>query len=447
MSGLCKVASVRLSKNDLTGRGVLYMRQPNTGLLKFIVFLLVSLATLSSIVPAGAAGDSIDSITVTVPVCGGFAGRLDVTFTVSGGTRWLTAVPGNSSFSRGIWSAGGTFTESGFQYIPNNLPAGTIIPLTVKLGTTSFNDDVASKTIFFNCTTGQVVNPPAAVDDSASTGTNTPVTIDVAANDTDADGDLNPASAHSTVDPTHGTLVNNNDGTFTYTPTSGFNGTDGFDYEICDAISLCDSAHVAIEVINLPPDCSLGNANDTKIWPPNHRMVPVMISGVTDPEGNPVTIVVDNITSNEPENGTGDGDTAPDFTGVGTDSPMVRAERAGHGSGREYTISFTADDGNGGTCSGSVVISVPKHPDIVLGHSVSGGSSSSESTVSTDTSSSGGTVSSAGTASATVSSSGGNSGGGGSSGDGSGGGSTTIIITVTTGDGSGHGGGKGGKGG
>ena len=37
----------------------------------------------------------------------------------------------------------------------------------------------------------------------------------------------------------------------------------------------------------------------------------------------------------------------------------VLAERAGGGNGRVYTIYFTASDGNGGSCSGSVKVSVP----------------------------------------------------------------------------------------
>jgi hypothetical protein len=38
---------------------------------------------------------------------------------------------------------------------------------------------------------------------------------------------------------------------------------------------------------------------------------------------------------------------------------QLRAERDGSGNGRVYTIFFTADDGKGGTCTGSVKVSVP----------------------------------------------------------------------------------------
>ena len=56
---------------------------------------------------------------------------------------------------------------------------------------------------------------PVANDDSAFTEIDTPVTINVAANDTDGDGNLDPTTAIATTLPGHGTLANNGDGTFT----------------------------------------------------------------------------------------------------------------------------------------------------------------------------------------------------------------------------------------
>ena len=56
----------------------------------------------------------------------------------------------------------------------------------------------------------------------------------------------------------------------------------------------------------------------------------------------------------------GSGKTSPDGQGVGTSTAEVRAERVGGGNGRVYRISFTADDGNGGSCSGEVLVRVPK---------------------------------------------------------------------------------------
>jgi hypothetical protein len=98
--------------------------------------------------------------------------------------------------------------------------------------------------------------PPVANDDSANRTQDTPVTINVAANDADLNGNLVPASANTAcvngsagcADPVNGGLVNNGDGTFTYTPDPGYVGPDSFVYEICDTDPLCDTATVTITV-------------------------------------------------------------------------------------------------------------------------------------------------------------------------------------------------------
>ncbi len=73
---------------------------------------------------------------------------------------------------------------------------------------------------------------PVAVDDSAVTDVNSPVTINVIANDSDPEGD--PLSIKSVTWPTHGATVDNGDGTITYTPAGGFVGVDTFNYTLTD---------------------------------------------------------------------------------------------------------------------------------------------------------------------------------------------------------------------
>jgi hypothetical protein len=111
---------------------------------------------------------------------------------------------------------------------------------------------------------------------------------------------------------------------------------------------------------NQPPNCSGATPSVSKIWPPNHNMVNVTIQGVTDPDGEPVTINIDQIKQDEPTDGTGDGHTCPDGAGIGTSTAQVRAERSAQGNGRVYTIYFTASDGKGGSCQGSVTVCVPR---------------------------------------------------------------------------------------
>jgi|GEM_PF-1963174 uncharacterized repeat protein (TIGR01451 family) len=102
-------------------------------------------------------------------------------------------------------------------------------------------------------------HPPTAADDTVSIDEDTPVTIDVAANDVDVDGNLDPTTATVISDPSDGIVVNNGDGTFTDTPNENFFGTDSFAYEICDTEGVCDNAMVFINVnpINDPPEVSV----------------------------------------------------------------------------------------------------------------------------------------------------------------------------------------------
>ncbi|WP_345245579.1 Ig-like domain-containing protein, partial [Nibrella saemangeumensis] len=100
---------------------------------------------------------------------------------------------------------------------------------------------------------------PVADRDNYTTAFNTPVQIPVLLND-DARGGL-PASLTNVTapvlvsQPTSGNVVVNADGTFTYTPNTGFAGADQFIYRICDVVnqSLCDTALVVVNVGSQAP--------------------------------------------------------------------------------------------------------------------------------------------------------------------------------------------------
>jgi hypothetical protein len=116
----------------------------------------------------------------------------------------------------------------------------------------------------------------------------------------------------------------------------------------------------ALKVENLLPDCARARPSTDTLWPPNHKFATIDVLGVTDPEGDAITCSIDAIFQDEPVDGTGDGSFTPDGMGVGTSTAQVRAERDGGGNGRVYHISFTADDGHGGTCSAGILVGVPK---------------------------------------------------------------------------------------
>jgi hypothetical protein len=111
---------------------------------------------------------------------------------------------------------------------------------------------------------------------------------------------------------------------------------------------------------NEPPDCATVVATPNVLWPPNHKLRLVTLTGATDPDGDPVSIAITGVTQDEELNGRGDGNTTPDAApGSSPNSVQIRAERSGGGDGRVYRIAFTASDGNGGTCSGVVTVAVP----------------------------------------------------------------------------------------
>ena len=101
-----------------------------------------------------------------------------------------------------------------------------------------------------------------------------------------------------------------------------------------------------------------------RLWPPNHKMVTitanVRASDTCDPNS---TVTLVSITSNEPDNGLGDGDTPNDIQGAafGTDDRTfaLRAERSGTGTGRIYTVTYQATNSAGKTSTATAQVVVP----------------------------------------------------------------------------------------
>ncbi|MFO0871044.1 MAG: cadherin-like domain-containing protein [Pirellulales bacterium] len=89
-------------------------------------------------------------------------------------------------------------------------------------------------------------DPPVAVDDTVRTPMGTPVTISVLANDTDPNGD--PLAVILLDPPANGTAVVNPDGTITFTPAPGFEGTTSFRYLAEDGRGGSTIATVTVEV-------------------------------------------------------------------------------------------------------------------------------------------------------------------------------------------------------
>jgi sugar lactone lactonase YvrE len=137
--------------------------------------------------------------------------------------------------------------------------------------------------------------------------------------------------------------------TYTATDTSGNTATS------TQAVTVID---------NTVPKIISASANPSVLWPPNHKMVPVTV-GVTakdNCEEKPAwpACKIITVSSNEPENGLGDGDTAPDWGITGNLTVNLRAERSGTGSGRVYTITVRCTDASGNnSTTKTVAVTVP----------------------------------------------------------------------------------------
>ena len=124
-----------------------------------------------------------------------------------------------------------------------------------------------------------------------------------------------------------------------------------------------DVTHVAV-VDTTPPNLSL-SVSPAVLSPPNHKLVPITVTVVaTDTcDANPVVRLV-SIMSNEADNGLGDGDQPNDIQGAafGTDDRQfqLRRERSGNGSGRIYTITYSATDASGNTTVSQATVTVPR---------------------------------------------------------------------------------------
>lgn len=116
---------------------------------------------------------------------------------------------------------------------------------------------------------------------------------------------------------------------------------------------------VTVQDTTAPVITSL-SVSSAVLWPPSHKMVSVSVSGEATEAVSEVTGRILSVTSNEPDNGLGDGDTAGDIVITNPGTVSLRAERSAKGNGRIYTILFEAKDAAGNASTKTVTVSVPK---------------------------------------------------------------------------------------
>jgi probable HAF family extracellular repeat protein len=124
---------------------------------------------------------------------------------------------------------------------------------------------------------------------------------------------------------------------------------------VTDSAGETDTDKVIIRVVDTtPPELSVALGPDT-LWPPNHKMVPVVLwADAMDNCVSELVCLIISVSSNEPV-----GKTAPDWQITGDLTVNLRAERSGKGGGREYTITVECTDASGNSSTYTEKVIVP----------------------------------------------------------------------------------------
>ena len=146
--------------------------------------------------------------------------------------------------------------------------------------------------------------------------------------------------------PAPGTIINGK-GNFTVTVTATDQGGNNANCNF--NVSVLDTTRPWITNISVDP---------ASLWPPNHKMRNVKVSYDAGDNCETVTTSL-TVSSNEPLDSLGDGDTETDWEVLNDHLVKLRAERSGIGSGRIYTITITATDASGNTSTATVDVNVP----------------------------------------------------------------------------------------
>jgi uncharacterized repeat protein (TIGR01451 family) len=275
-------------------------------------------------------------------------------------------------------TSGGTVTYTETIAVDATNPGGVTLSCTVKfllngLDQPGFTESISItvngadlaivKTGPALVTEGNTFNYGLAITNNGpATATGVTVTDALPANTTFVSGSPGCAFAAGIVTCAAGTVASGGSSNFTVTVLAGSAGSSIVNTGKVSGAQfdplLSNNTSTASTTLNHNPVCAAVTAGPD-LWPPNHKLRTITLSGATDADGDPLTWMVSGVTQDEPTNGLGDGDTAIDaFLGIGN-TLQVRAERSGLGDGRVYRIAFSVSDGRGGSCTGTATVGVP----------------------------------------------------------------------------------------
>ncbi len=229
--------------------------------------------------------------------------------------------------------------DGSFRYTPDPDFHGTDA-FTYRAGDGTAFSDPATVTI----TVRPVNDPPRAADDGAATGEDTPVVIDVLANDADPDGD--PLAVTSAGPAAHGT-VQVTGGAVRYTPDPDFNGTDTFPYAVTDGTAEA-TATVTVSVSPAPDPPVLAEIPDQGVA--EGQVLQVTLSA-TDPDGDALAFGATGLPAFCSMEDRGDGTAAlrcaPGQGDAGTYTVTVRVTDDGSPPGEDHDVFvLTVEDAN-----------------------------------------------------------------------------------------------------
>ncbi len=139
-------------------------------------------------------------------------------------------------------------------------------------------------------------------------------------------------------------------------------GTHTVELQVKDAAGNTTTATTTHTVVDVtPPTITRASPSVATLWPPNHKMVPVTVGVVlSDNCGNTsAQCRILRVTSNEPINGRGDGNTDWDWEILNPLTVNLRAERAGLLNSRIYTLWVECTDSGGQVATATTTVTVP----------------------------------------------------------------------------------------
>ena len=298
--------------------------------------------TISYMVSDGHGGFSTATVSVTVtPVNDGPVANADSVSTTEDMPVTIVVLGNDNDIDGDTLSVIGASAGNGIvavnpdgtiTYTPNaNFNGTDIITYTISDG----NGGTSTATVSVNVAAANDI--PVAGDDAATTAEDTPVTLAVLGNDTDADGDtltLTNASAG------HGAVTINPDGTITYVPDPAFNGVDTIVYTVSDGRCGLTTASVIVTVS--PVNDAPAATDDVAATDEDTPVTIHVLGNDVDMDGDALSVISANASNGA--------------VTINADGSITYRPNANFNG--TNTIHYFISDGNGGTAHATATVTV-----------------------------------------------------------------------------------------